>query len=74
MTALVSLLVVAAMVVARERRSAPPPNGGWPSTFESLHGLGMFAVACVIVAALTADDAEPVDAAVSVRSDTTTDP
>lgn len=58
LTALASLLVVAAVVVVRERRSAPLPNGGWPGTFESLHGLGMFAVACVIVAALVADDSD----------------
>jgi hypothetical protein len=56
LTALASLMVVAAIVVVRERRTAPPPNGAWPGTFESLHGLGMFAVACVVVAALTADD------------------
>jgi arabinofuranan 3-O-arabinosyltransferase len=56
LTALASLMVVAAIVVVRERRTAPPPNGAWPGTFESLHGLGMFAVACVVVAALIADD------------------
>lgn len=58
MTALASLLVVAGIVVLRERRTAPPADGAWPGVFESLHGLGMFAVACVIVAALTADDTE----------------
>ncbi|MDW3213101.1 MAG: alpha-(1-_3)-arabinofuranosyltransferase family protein [Ilumatobacteraceae bacterium] len=72
LTALASLLVVAAIVVLRERRSAPPPNGAWPGTFESVHGLGMFAIACVIVAALVADDTEPA-AAPPGRPDNTTD-
>ena len=57
-TAFASLLVVAVVVIVRERRSAPLPNGGWPTTFESLHELGMFAVAAVIVSALLADDAD----------------
>ena len=71
LTALASLLVVAAVVVLRERRSAPPPNGAWPGVFESLHGIGMFAVACVIVAALVADDADPVARAPELRPGTT---
>ena len=57
LTALASLTVVAAVVVVRERRAGPLPNGGWPGTFESLHGLGMFAIVAVLVAAILADDA-----------------
>jgi arabinofuranan 3-O-arabinosyltransferase len=71
LTALASLLVVAAIVVVRERRSAPPPDGAWPGVFESLHGLGMFAVACVIVAALTADDTDPLSSRTLPRPGTT---
>lgn len=71
LTALASLLVVAGVVVLRERRSAPPPNGAWPGVFESLHGLGMFAVACVIVAAVIADDADPIAKAPELRPCTT---
>ena len=71
LTALASLLVVAAGVVLRERRSAPPPNGAWPGVFESLHGLGMFAVVCVIVAAVVADDADPVADGPELRPGTT---
>lgn len=55
-TAAASVLVVSVLVVAREWRSAPLPNGGWPAEFESLHRLGMFAAAALLVAALTADD------------------
>ncbi len=61
LTALASVLVMACMVVVRERRSAPAPNGGWPSTFESLHGVGMFAVVCVLVSAIVADDVSGID-------------
>jgi arabinofuranan 3-O-arabinosyltransferase len=52
LTALASLLAVAVVVVGRERRSAPAPNGGWPSTFESVHALGMFAVVSLLVGIL----------------------
>jgi arabinofuranan 3-O-arabinosyltransferase len=57
LTALATLVVVAALVVIRERRNAPPPGGGWPGVFESWHGLAMFAVASLLVGAVTADDA-----------------
>ncbi len=65
LAALASLSVVAALVVVRERRIAPFPNGAWPSTFESLHGLGMFAIVCVLVGALVATDADAPPGAVS---------
>jgi hypothetical protein len=41
----------------------PFPGGGWPSTFEVLHGFGMFAAASLLVGVVLADDAsdEPVD-------------
>ncbi len=64
LTALMTLLAVAAAVTIRERRLAPPPGGGWPATFESLHGLGMFAMVAVLVAGCFADDSTP-----SVRPD-----
>ncbi len=67
LTALASLLVVSVVVVVRERRVGPLPNGGWPSTFESVQGLGMFAIVCLLVGALTARDA---DVAAGSRSDT----
>jgi arabinofuranan 3-O-arabinosyltransferase len=65
LTALATLAVVAALVTLRERRNAPTPGGGWPSVFEQWHGLGLFAAAAVVVAAVFADDASAVvDAAV----------
>ena len=81
-TALASMSVVAAVVVVRERRTAPAPGGGWPANFESLHGLGMFAVVAVIVAACCADDgagdgaddgAEPLETAGSIDGELDTD-
>ena len=57
LTALACTAVIAVFVVGRERRVAPLPNGGWPSTFEAVHPLGMFAVVCVLVGALVARDA-----------------
>jgi len=51
-------------VTIRERRNAPAPNGGWPAIFESWHHLAMFAIVTVAVAALFADDADPVSASV----------
>lgn len=59
LTALAAVVVLGASVTFLERRDAPLPNGGWPTTFESLHGLGMFAMVCLFVSALFADDAEP---------------
>ena len=57
LTALAGLLVAAGFVTVRERRIAPLPNGGWPTAFEPAHGLGMFAVASLLVGALVALDA-----------------
>lgn len=57
LTALASLMAVAALVIVRERRNAPAPGGGWPVVFESWHGLAMFAVVSLLVAALSSDDA-----------------
>lgn len=57
LTAMATLAVVAALVTLREWRNAPTPGGGWPVVFEEWHGLGLFAVAAVVVAALFADDA-----------------
>ena len=59
LTAAASVIVMAGAVVLRERRLAPPPDGGWPHVFEGYHTLGMFAIACVVVAAVFADDTDP---------------
>ena len=61
LTALASLLVVATYVTVHERRVAPLPDGGWPTTFEAAHGLGMFAIASLLVGALVASDAGDAD-------------
>ena len=58
LTAWSCLLVVAGIVLVSESRNAPFPNGGWPTTFASAHGIGMFAVVAILVAALVADDAD----------------
>jgi arabinofuranan 3-O-arabinosyltransferase len=57
LTALSTLAVVAALVTLREWRNAPTPGGAWPLVFEQWHGLGLFAVTSVVVAAVFADDA-----------------
>ena len=58
LTALSCVVAIGAAVVLVEWRDAPFPNGGWPSAFASLHGVGMFAVVSILVGAITADDAE----------------
>lgn len=58
LTALSCVIVVGAVVVLSESRNAPFPNGAWPTTFSSVHGVGMFAVVAVLVSALVADDAD----------------
>jgi arabinofuranan 3-O-arabinosyltransferase len=57
LTALAGVGVIGAGVTFLERRDMPAPGGAWPATFESLHGLGMFAAGCLLVGAITADDA-----------------
>lgn len=52
LTAIACLIVVVVGVVWIERRDAPFPNGAWPTEFESLHGLGMFAVVSLLVGAV----------------------
>ncbi len=61
LTALASLITVGAVVVLVERRDAPFPNGGWPTSFTSVHGIGMFAAVSILVAALVGDDADDAD-------------
>ena len=58
LTAWSCLLVVAGLVLVSEWRNMPFPNGGWPTSFASVHGIGMFAVVAILVAALVADDAD----------------
>ncbi len=59
LTATACVIVLAGAVVVRERRYAPLPDGGWPHAFEHYHGVGMFAIAAVLTAALCADDTNP---------------
>ncbi|HWL44623.1 MAG TPA: alpha-(1-_3)-arabinofuranosyltransferase family protein [Ilumatobacter sp.] len=63
LTAAATVLTLAGAVLIRERRLAPLPDGGWPHVFEQYHGLGMFAIASVVVAAVCADDTKPEQAA-----------
>ncbi len=58
LTALACVIALGAFVVASESRNSPIPSGGWPSTFGSVHGVGMFAVVAVLVGAMVADDAD----------------
>lgn len=55
LTTLVSVGVIGLAVTYLERRDAPFPGGGWPTTFESLHWIGMFAFATLAASALTDD-------------------
>ena len=57
LTALASLIALGAVVVLVERRDSPFPNGGWPSAFASMHGVGLFAVVSILVGVFVADDA-----------------
>ncbi len=59
LTALASLITLGAVVVMVERRDSPFPNGGWPSAFASVHGVGLFAVVSILVGVFVADDAVP---------------
>ncbi|MAT04588.1 MAG: hypothetical protein CL424_06055 [Acidimicrobiaceae bacterium] len=62
--ALTAVATVAAMggyVLIVERNGMFPPDGGWPARFEAVHSFGMFAVACVVTAAVVADDARRTD-------------
>jgi arabinofuranan 3-O-arabinosyltransferase len=58
LTALACLIVVGSIVVLSEVRNSPFPNGEWPTMFNSVHGIGMFAVVSILVGALVADDAD----------------
>ena len=55
LTTLVTVGVIAIAVTYVERRDAPFPGGGWPTIFESLHWIGMFAFAALVASALTDD-------------------
>ena len=59
LTAVSCLIAMACLVVFVERRDAPFPGGGWPVSFNSVHGIGLFAVVAILVGALVADDSEP---------------
>jgi hypothetical protein len=52
---MVTVGVIALAVAFVERRDAPFPGGGWPTTFEALHWIGMFAFAALAASALTDD-------------------
>jgi arabinofuranan 3-O-arabinosyltransferase len=55
LTTMVTVGVIALAVAFVERRDAPFPGGGWPTTFEALHWIGMFAFAALAASALTDD-------------------
>ncbi|MFP5489021.1 MAG: discoidin domain-containing protein, partial [Acidimicrobiia bacterium] len=55
LTTLAAVAVIGLAVTYLERRDAPFPGGGWPTTFESLHWVGMFAFATLAASALTDD-------------------
>lgn len=55
LTTLSTVGVIAVAVAYLERRDAPFPGGGWPTTFESLHWVGMFAFAALAASVLTDD-------------------
>ena len=59
LTALASLIALGAAVVMVERRDSPLPNGGWPTAFASVHGVGLFAVVSILVGVFVAGDATP---------------
>jgi arabinofuranan 3-O-arabinosyltransferase len=58
LTAVACVAVLGVAVALRERNLAPRPDGGWPHVFERFHGLGMFAISAIVVAAVFADDAD----------------
>lgn len=55
LTALAAVAVIGLAVTYLERRDAPYPGGGWPTTFDSLHWIGMFAFAALAASVLTDD-------------------
>lgn len=55
LTTLATVGVITVAVTYLERRDAPFPGGGWPTTFESLHWVGMFAFAALAASVLTDD-------------------
>ncbi len=56
LVAIAAVAAIGAAVVLIEFREATLPNGAWPLRFESLHRVGLFAVASLIVGATFADD------------------
>lgn len=56
LTTLTTVTVIGLAVTYLERRDAPYPGGGWPSTFDSLHWIGMFAFATLAASALTDEE------------------
>ena len=58
LTAVSCLITIGVLVVFVERRDAPFPGGGWPTSFNSVHGIGLFAVVAILVGALIADDGQ----------------
>ncbi len=56
LVAIASLLTISAAVIYAERRQSPYPGGGWTHTFEVLHGVGLFAMASLLVGAFMTDD------------------
>jgi arabinofuranan 3-O-arabinosyltransferase len=72
LTALAAVCAIGLDVVVTERRFAPFPNGGWPSQFERLHDVGMFALAALLVAAFV--PTRPVGSGVAVDERPVEDP
>lgn len=56
LVAIASLVTISAAVMFAERRQSPYPGGGWTHTFELLHGVGLFAMASLLVGAFMTDD------------------
>ena len=56
LVAISAVAAIGAAVVLIEFREATLPNGAWPLRFESLHRVGLFAVASLIVGTALADD------------------
>ncbi len=57
LTAVATVVGVGGYVVVVERSEMFRADGGWPDRFSSMHSFGMFAAACVVTAAVLADDA-----------------
>ena len=56
LTTLAAVTVIGLAVTYLERRDAPYPGGGWPTTFDSLHWIGMFALATLAASVLTDEE------------------